>query len=48
MKHSDWFRKGLKGIQRSLQKTLLTRLLACAPIKGYSLQFFSTFLFSMF
>jgi hypothetical protein len=38
MKHSDWFRRGLKGIQRSLQKTLLTRLLpACAPIKGYNL-----------
>jgi hypothetical protein len=31
MKHSDWFRRGLKGIQRSLQKTLLTRLSACAP-----------------
>jgi hypothetical protein len=35
MKLSDWFRRGLKGIQRSLQKTLLTRLSACAPIKGY-------------
>jgi hypothetical protein len=32
---SDWFRKGVKGIQQLLQKTLFTRIWAGTPIKGY-------------
>jgi hypothetical protein len=33
---SDWFRKDLKGIQRSLQKIEICRLYAGTPIKGYT------------
>jgi hypothetical protein len=29
---SDWFRKGMKGIQRTLQKTVFTRICAGTPI----------------
>jgi hypothetical protein len=32
MKHSDWFGKGVKGIQWSSQKTLNTCIYACTPI----------------
>jgi hypothetical protein len=36
MKLSDWFRRGVKGIQRSSQKRLFRHVYACTPIKGYN------------
>jgi hypothetical protein len=36
MKHSDWFRIGVKGIQRSSKKREITRIYACTPIKAYT------------
>jgi hypothetical protein len=35
MKHSNWFRKGVEGIQRPSQKTLNTRIYACTPINSF-------------
>jgi hypothetical protein len=34
---SDWFRKGLEGIQQPLQKVEICRIYAGTPIKGYNL-----------